>query len=136
MIFKCGFAGDEDGGGSSFPYLYLNNKGRFKWSNCADVLTKMLKDKLKSVIIAEEVYQHNVNKEDTAFHFFKEMRHKIGLELELASLMCELHLVLYKCFVSLLMIKQRTHSNYAGNKIKATTQSKLDYSLDCTLLRI
>ncbi|XP_015791720.1 alanine aminotransferase 2-like [Tetranychus urticae] len=39
------------------------------------------------MIIADEVYQHNIYKEGAAFHSFKKVMHEMGLEIELASLM-------------------------------------------------
>ncbi|XP_015786109.1 alanine aminotransferase 2 [Tetranychus urticae] len=41
----------------------------------------------KLIIIADEVYQHNVYKEGAAFHSFKKVMHELGINLELASLM-------------------------------------------------
>lgn len=41
----------------------------------------------KLMIIADEVYQHNVYKEGAAFHSFKKVMNEMGIKLELASLM-------------------------------------------------
>ena len=39
------------------------------------------------LIVADEVYQHNIWKEGASFFSFKQVMHEIGVQLELVSLM-------------------------------------------------
>jgi alanine transaminase len=54
-------------------------------NNIEDIIKFANKNKL--IIIADEVYQHNIWEESAKFYSFKKVMHDLGIKLELASLM-------------------------------------------------